>query len=192
MPNLELALRATEVKRWTIVALTRPQSLAEHQYRVYHIACAIAEAIGVDHHNSLDMAAIERWALAHDLHEVLTGDIPATAKAVAPDVYRLIEENARDVIEVRGGRGHKGTIVDAVVKLADITETALFAYQNGGLDRRHVMVSLRDQFRAAYGAAAKQGSYQWGKVPGVLKSCLPADEVWAVMVDDVTRGAAND
>ena len=67
-------LRAGDVKRWHIVRTHREQSLAEHSFNVCMIARAIAKGAGID-----DME-ITKAALAHDLDEVLLGDVPSSVK----------------------------------------------------------------------------------------------------------------
>ena len=69
---LQKAMCLSYVPRWGIVAMDRPQSVAEHSYRVAMIALRIASEADV----AIDLAEI----LAHDLEEAHTGDTPATEK----------------------------------------------------------------------------------------------------------------
>lgn len=72
--NIQDILRAQDIARWTIVNISRPQSLAEHTFNVVAIARAIATYAGVEDTN------IIKYALDHDLDEIITGDIPTPAK----------------------------------------------------------------------------------------------------------------
>ena len=72
--NINDILLAQNIKRWTIVATIREQSLAEHSFNVAMIARDIAVEAGMDDSN------IVKYALDHDLDEIMTGDIPSPAK----------------------------------------------------------------------------------------------------------------
>jgi len=67
-------LRAGDVKRWHIVRTIKEQSLAEHSFNVCMIARAIAKEACIDDKE------ITKAALAHDLDEVLLGDVPTSVK----------------------------------------------------------------------------------------------------------------
>ena len=180
MINLELALRASEAKRWAIVKLTRDQSVAEHQYRVYLIADAISEALGVSMHNSLDAQAIRSWALTHDLHEVLTGDLPTPVKATDPALVARLEAKARATMGLPLGEAHDKTIVGFVVKIADLVEALLFLHENGGHDRQAVWRSVQDRYAGTVTMAQSLfWHHNWAMVPPCLISCRPDDPVWA-------------
>lgn len=75
MMDLNDILLAQSIKRWTIVATINEQSLAEHHFNVVMIARCIAAEAGIPDHN------IIKYALDHDLDEIMTGDIPSPAKA---------------------------------------------------------------------------------------------------------------
>ena len=68
-------LLAQNIRRWTIVATTRDQSLAEHLFNVIMIARNIAAEC------DMDATRIIKYAADHDLDEILTGDIPSPAKS---------------------------------------------------------------------------------------------------------------
>ena len=68
-------LRCQHIHRWTIVNTAKGQSLAEHSFNVAMIARDIAVEAGMDDLN------IIKYALDHDLDEIMTGDIPSPAKA---------------------------------------------------------------------------------------------------------------
>src|SRR6266404_3120800 len=180
MINIEYGRRAAEVKRWTIVKLTREQSVAEHHYNVWIIARGISEVLGIELHNSRDAQAIEHLALTHDLQETVTGDVPSPFKDLAPASFRALEETARNSVGLPSDAGNRGTIVEAVVKLADIAETLFFAYQNGGRDRPAVWVYVVDRFRSILKAVTKQYAHlPWERVNNLFLACSPADPAWA-------------
>lgn len=179
MINLELALRAGEAKRWTIVNLTRPQSVAEHLHRVYFIAMGLSEALGVEHHNTFDASAIGRHALTHDLHEVISGDPPSNLKRAAPDAFKRIEEMARQQMGLDSSDSHRGTVVESVVKLADVIEALLFAYQNGGRDRPLVWQDLLGNAAATMRKCRSAHPHlNWDRTSEVIFSCAASDGAW--------------
>lgn len=75
MLTLKQVLRASHVRRWGIVATSRDQSVAEHQYNVCMIARALCKRVGIADDE------IIKAALEHDLDEVIFGDIPSPMKA---------------------------------------------------------------------------------------------------------------
>ncbi len=105
---------AQDVKRWTIVRTIRDQSLAEHTFNVTMIARAIAKEMGIDD------TKIIKYALDHDLDEILTGDIPTPAKA------RLKINTAYDGKSFQECDSREAS----VVALADIIEAIAFITDN--------------------------------------------------------------
>lgn len=75
---LSQLLRLCHVPRWTTVPLTRPQSVAEHSYRVAAISFYLMHRLGL----YATMAETIAEAIGHDAPEHATGDIPSTQKPV--------------------------------------------------------------------------------------------------------------
>lgn len=73
--NIQDILLLKNVKRWNIVHVVREQSVAEHSFNVAMIARAIAKEYGIPDER------IIKYALDHDLDEVMYGDIPSPAKS---------------------------------------------------------------------------------------------------------------
>jgi len=99
-------LRAADVTRWHIVRTIKDQSVAEHSFNVCMIARAIAKEANIADED------ITKAALAHDLDEVLLGDIPTVIKERVRDggvnindLYqkvtgRTLTSNMQDVLRV--------------------------------------------------------------------------------------------
>ena len=68
-------LALSHVPRWTIVSHSRPQSVADHSFRVCVIAVELAERLGVQLSADALLAC-----LYHDGPESRSGDIPSGAK----------------------------------------------------------------------------------------------------------------
>lgn len=113
-------LRAQYVKRWTIVHTIKQQSLAEHTFNVTMIARAICKRAGLDDVN------VMKACLAHDLDEILTGDIPSPTK-------REAKERGWDLnnIYVRVTSRELTPVEESIVKIADLMEAVLFIDENG-------------------------------------------------------------
>lgn len=180
MIDLELALRAPEVKRWTIVSLSRTQSLADHQYRVWLITRELYPAIVSTPHNQFDLSLAMELALTHDLHEVLCGDIPSTVKGTSK-LFEPLEDGARIQMGLPLLRAHKGTVPAYVVKIADILEGLLFLFQSGGRDRPAVWNYLRQNLVSMVESARHaHGSLQWvAPIYEIVKRMAPNDPQWS-------------
>lgn len=185
--DLVLALRATEAKRWTIVRLTREQSVAEHQYRVWLIARAMYEAMFSTPHNSSDMWLLESMALTHDLHEVITGDIPSTVKESNAEIaaaVRAAEEDARRRMGLPSMVAHRGTVPARVLRMADCAEALLFLFQNGGRDRPEVWANAHARYaRAYFDAMGAHGHQDWQKAHKVVLGMAGQDAVWEQVME---------
>ena len=116
-------LALSHAPRWTTVAHSRPQSVADHTFRVMVILDELGRRLG----KPVSLAVLSR-AMFHDGAEALTGDIPGdfkeklagglddAEKSMAPwlaDLPRLTEEEAR------------------LLKLADRIETFTFIHNFG-------------------------------------------------------------
>lgn len=108
-------LRAQDIKRWTIVNMSRQQSLAEHIYNVVVIARAIAKELNIQD------SFIIKYALDHDLDEVYTGDIPSPAKE---------KLGVRDHYAGKA-RGNCNAREVQIVLVADLIEAVAFANTHG-------------------------------------------------------------
>ena len=75
---LRQMLRASYVNRWHIINVVKPQSVAEHTFNVCLISEYICKLIN-DDQSAVD---IYKYALHHDIPEVIIGDIPTPAKAL--------------------------------------------------------------------------------------------------------------
>lgn len=143
--SLLFALRLTEIGRWGLVSMSRTQSVGEHSYRVAMIATAMYDFMedGVPH-NRTERIEIGKFAQLHDITEVLTGDLDAifklTAKVLFGDVLDQItwrmgderEDTKQLAAELKSiQRAAKGSIVEAVVKLADQIEAIIYLMDYG-------------------------------------------------------------
>jgi len=73
-------LLAQHVKRWHMIRMQSPQSVAEHSYNVAMLTIKMLRdldkegAYGISPEEQL---AVIEWALCHDIHEIEHGDVPS-------------------------------------------------------------------------------------------------------------------
>lgn len=131
-------LALSTVGRWTIVDMSRKQSVAEHSYRVWVLAQDLYDVMFPIDHNTFEQRATNDWALIHDVDEVYTGDIPTTVKTILEELSpgitdRLKERVLRDRLPavMERQRGLKGTLPSYLVKIADTVEAILYLREYG-------------------------------------------------------------
>jgi len=122
--NLTTKMRITHVRRWHIVAVDREQSVAEHTCRVQLLASEIMRRHTAD---PVLMFKTIRWALWHDLPEVVVGDLPTpTKRHVNVDALEMgTSEEYRTILELTP------PVVLRAVKAADLIEAALYMEEYG-------------------------------------------------------------
>lgn len=128
-------MRTGHVHRWQIVRTSRDQTLAEHLYLVYTIVYEIVTAISLPIPEA--MLAL-RWALIHDLPEVVTGDIATPIKAAMKKA--VPESDPVHDIEMKLDERYATTLLiikeqcpisKDIVKLADLMEACFFLRTEG-------------------------------------------------------------
>lgn len=144
-------LRASHVKRWHIVQTAREQTVAEHSFNVAVIAGSLAAGMRwgglLVAQNKLSLL---NWALTHDMIESITGDVPTPFKkslnaAAGYDVVAKAEDLV-DREQMAQYRMIKGTVVESIVKIADLIEAIYFLSDNGiGTHAKSVNDLLRSQ-----------------------------------------------
>lgn len=146
-------MRSGHVKRWQIVRVGREQTIAEHMYRVYHIVAEICDRMDVGGERK-DRAV--RWALMHDLPEVITGDIATPTKQAmrqaipGKDPLRNVELSLdSDYRELYVHlKKHDAMALD-IVKAADLIEAIDFLVTEAmGPRSVEVLADLRKRFIA--------------------------------------------
>jgi len=121
--KFDQVMRMSSIKRWGIVEMSRQQSVAEHSFNVAIISDAICQKSSID---PTETANIISWALAHDLPEVVTGDIPSTVKHRHFKLFKDIESEMFPVwydleLGIHSNKFH------LVVKVADFIDAIQFA-----------------------------------------------------------------
>jgi len=120
--SFQQMMRLSNIKRWGIVEMSRPQSVAEHSYNVAIIASAICDRIDLspEYKN-----AVVNWALTHDLPEVVTGDVPSPLKRFSPITFNDLESEMFPLYRASKEK-HQG-MAAMIVKVADYIDAIQFA-----------------------------------------------------------------
>jgi 5'-deoxynucleotidase YfbR-like HD superfamily hydrolase len=130
-------LRAQFISRWTIIAVTRPQSLAEHTFNVTMMMRDLCHRVKWD--DVIPMKA----AMEHDLDEILTGDFPATAKI-------LMREKGIEPKQIEGPQKNVDQLLPEQVvalKCLDILESMHFLHNFGtGVRSKWALDDLESAF----------------------------------------------
>lgn len=164
--SLAEQLRASHVKRWQIVNVSRTQNLAEHHFNVTLIVGQLARHCRdkrlLDPQYALRLMY---WSLSHDMVEVRTGDTPTPYKRVleqvgGPDIIDKSEEVV-DPEYIADKRRIAGTPIEMYVEIADLIE-AIWFLSDHGIGKSAVAV------RAELEASLDRCVQKWRRVFGEL------------------------
>lgn len=143
-------LRAQNVNRWNLIAVTREQSIAEHTFNVITIVRAAAKRLDI-RDEMLIKAAFE-----HDLDETVTGDIPSPTKAKG-------QQLGFDFGDLEGIKKNVDRLVPldrSVLKAADLME-AIHYLDNFGTGHRAAVV--KDELTETLRHRLEQERHQYGE-----------------------------
>ena len=120
--RMRLALAGGDVRRYHTFR-EGAQNVAEHTYRVYHIAVYLADQLGVNL-----WPADFHYLMCHDIAEVQTGDVPFYAKRVTPEIKQVMDKAERKVYREYGYDNLDDTNRD-LIKAAELIEMGMFAIE---------------------------------------------------------------
>lgn len=129
MLKIHEIMRAQNVSRWSLIATTRQQSVAEHTFNVVMLVRAMAKLMYMKDEQLI------KAALEHDLDEVITGDIPSPTKATAKQL-------GMDLGLMEGPKKNEDALsgqAKSLLKIADIIDAVHFL-DNFGTGRRAAVV----------------------------------------------------
>lgn len=123
--SFEEVMRLSSIKRWGIVEMSRPQSVAEHSYNVAMIAAYIVDKLPSDMKPASLREIVVNWSLVHDLPELVTGDIPTPVKEEIRESLNKAEANLFP--EITRQKESLSKLARVVCKQADLIEAIQFA-----------------------------------------------------------------
>ena len=123
--GMEIIIRCQEVKRWHMVDVVPPQTVAAHSAAVALLAAYIAYTCpGMYFGSSVEVAF---QGLIHDLAESMTGDIPShTKQAIGPNIKSL-----EDKLTPNWLRPTQDSKVKCLIKLCDLAEAVRYVKTHG-------------------------------------------------------------
>jgi 5'-deoxynucleotidase YfbR-like HD superfamily hydrolase len=128
---------AAHINRWSILRRSRNQSIAEHSYYVAVYCVEIAEYIDWEG----DRHLLLRHALAHDLPEIWSGDLPGPTKRAITDTQRLHDFEYAQMHKIlpfhRPYCRAEGEI-GRILEVADRLEATLFLADEWGMGNKSV------------------------------------------------------
>ena len=156
------------VPRWTIIRTIRQQTVAEHSFFVVMYSDYIADLVGYLH----DRAELLRYAMWHDMTEIITGDLPSPASKW----FRQEELNnwAEDEFQRSTGLRFQrpSGLVKDIIKTADTLDATLFLAEEVQMGNRAVF----DLF-----------SHLKEDLEEAIKSGLRHPEIWSNIVSMVHK-----
>lgn len=166
MAELTLAqqLRCTTVTRWHIVRTMRQQTVADHQWATYTIACALQQELKYDLSDRYQLLFLQ-WALFHDVPEVIVGDLPSpTSAALNHHLTMLIRDTSDTWAFLNNWANTFDSGVPAtIVKLAELLTDWQFLRQEGvGTHAEQVTASLSKRITdKTTEAMTKHPRFEW-------------------------------
>jgi hypothetical protein len=129
-------MRANYVERWQLVNVSRRQTVAEHSFNVAIIVKSIAEEMKFD---SGVIDHIMKYALMHDLDEVITGDIPTPTKQRVRDLG--VEINDLVCVSITPPN------YKDIIKAADYIDSLWYLNENGvGRHANQVFMDIEKRY----------------------------------------------
>ena len=124
-------------KRWHTTDHNGSQSLASHSFNVAMFGVALAEKVLGSDFTDIDELKLVRYALHHDISEMVCGDQPAPYKRALrkrlPEVH-AVQEALEAEIHPKGAQFKediKGTPLMSLVKLSDLLDALHFIVIKG-------------------------------------------------------------
>lgn len=171
------------VPRWSIVRVSRTQSVAEHSYYTAVYALQIARLIRWD----ANWTAMVEMALWHDVEECFTGDMPGPVKhelygkeaksAIARKMTSRFGMEWVDTSPAYTEQGNKEA--RQIIKVASLVDDAMFlaGEQQRGNEACH----------AAMHSVLRRLRNEWQYLPGQLGLGLDNNSAWRTVADAILR-----
>lgn len=178
--NIQDTYRLASVFRWHIVAVGKPQSVAEHSYFVTLLVDALFPHTRMD---EIDYNFAIRYALIHDAVEAYVGDIPSPVKqAMRPDALHELETQCLGTS--MAGALDVGQEIKDLVKLCDRLEAVKFLTKYATSDHAfNVMRRLShdlDQYMVRL--QNEYADWNWPEIKNIVQAFLAGPEE---TIDDV-------
>lgn len=121
LKNMSRLREAAAIRRYHTLRTHRVQTVADHSHGVAMIILAIYPEA---------QAELLKAALTHDLPEIVTGDIPATAKWAHPELGRIENEISAKFRSENGIQCILSSTETDILKWADMMELVLWCIED--------------------------------------------------------------
>lgn len=144
-------MKLSSIKRWAIIEMSRPQSVAEHSYNVAMITLSVINTL--ERNGEYKMDNVEKhtamgWALCHDLTEILTGDFPSSLKEHFGNDIAQMEKDKFPCHHHLKRTAEQFVIPKIVVKAADLVDAIQYAKRFCVDDgKEKILMDMRDKLR---------------------------------------------
>lgn len=142
--RLEFIRRGGDTERYHTERRNSPNTVGHHSFNVAWLTALLTPGLGAAERAHLTMAA-----LAHDLAEHITGDIPAPTKRAVPGLREAVGNMEAQLMAPLGfvWEAQLRPELLRVLKLADAMEGALYCIDEAALGNRRI-VHIFDNFRS--------------------------------------------
>lgn len=141
--NINELMRLQHVNRWTLVATSRPQSVAEHSFNVSVLVQDVLNKANGNSEAVFNAQYAGVIALYHDANEAVWGDVPTPTKAAMKQAGFDFNEAMADPDEEAPPHGY-----GLVIKVMDIFESVYFL-DNWGVGHRAEQVKTKLEYALA-------------------------------------------
>lgn len=129
-------MRLQDISRWSMINVTRQQSVAEHSFNVSVLAQAILDrANKMSEESTFNSQYIGIIAMLHDAVESVTGDIPTPAKQRMKQLGFDFNEAFKDPDGETPPHGY-----EVVIKVCDLFESVMYLRNFGTGERAYVVL----------------------------------------------------
>lgn len=135
------------IRRWNVVPLTMPQSVAEHSFRAVVIGMEIVDRLRLSSESmvTVSLERVMRWLIVHDGAECLTGDLPSQFKQFLSE-FDLDDIECRLCPWLEAEQGLTTVPEETIGKLADTLEAISWLAVHGqGSGAKRIQASLEER-----------------------------------------------
>lgn len=144
--TINKVLSLSNIKRCGIIDTSKEQSVAEHSYNVAMICIEIFNRVPKEDVEYAMRQNVIEFALAHDLSEIVTGDIPTPFKKELGDAMKKVEQSLFPKITL-----HKESLTELevdILKAADLIDAVRFIGKYGmGSEIPNIVNEILDNLR---------------------------------------------
>jgi len=128
--SFKQVMKLSSIQRWAIIEMARPQSVAEHSYNVAMISLSMLDRMELEFPGAYSeeyRSVVMKWALCHDLTEIVTGDFPSSLKSYFGKDISAMEKSKFPAHAALKDMVSQQDMPFRIVKAADYIDAIYFA-----------------------------------------------------------------